>query len=77
MAVLDINNKTKSKYLSMDQVGSTMSAPKFIKKFIAAGTNTHQEKSNPRKNSKPDPRTAGKIRLFSFFVNPGEINNIT
>ena len=60
----------------MDQVGSTISAPKFIKKFIAAGTNIHQEKSRPRKNSKPEPKTAGKIRFFSFFVNPGEIYNI-
>ena len=74
--MLDINNKTKSKYLSIDHVGSTMSAPKFIKKFIAAGTNIHQEKSNPRKNNKPDPKTAGKIRFFSFLVKPGEINNI-
>ena len=77
MAVLDINNKTKSKYFSMDQVGSTISAPKFIKKFIAAGTNIHQEKSKPRKNSTPDPKTAGKTRLFSFLVNPGEMNKIT
>ena len=61
----------------MDHVGSTMSAPKFIKKFIAAGTNIHHEKSKPRKNSKPDPKTAGKMRVFSFFVNPGEINYIT
>ena len=75
--MLDINKRTKSKYLSIDQVGSTISAPKLIKKFIAAGTNIHHEKSRPRKNSKPDPKTAGKIRLFSFFVNPGEINNIT
>jgi len=57
-------------------VGSTISAPKFIKKLIAAGTNIHQEKSKPIKNNKPDPKTAGKIRLFSCFVNPGEINNI-
>ena len=77
MAVLDINNKTKSKYLSMDQVGSTISAPKSMKKFIAAGTNIHQEKSKPRKKRKPVPKTAGKIKLFSFLVNPGEINNIT
>ena len=61
----------------MDHDGSTISAPKFIKKFIAAGTNIHQENSKPRKNSKPDPNTAGKIKLFSFLVNPGEINKIT
>ena len=61
----------------MDHAGSTISAPKFMKKFIAAGTKIHHEKNKPRKNSKPDPKTAGKIRLFSFFVNPGEINNIT
>ena len=60
----------------MDHVGSTISAPKLIKKFIAAGTNIHQEKSKPRKNNKPDPKTAGKIRFFSFLVKPGEINNI-
>ena len=61
----------------MDHVGSTISAPKFIKKFIAAGTNIHQEKIKPRKNNKPDPNTAGKIRVFSFLVKPGEMNNIT
>ena len=60
----------------MDHVGSTISAPKFIKKFIAAGTNIRQEKNKPRKNSNPDPKTAGKIRFFSFLVKPGEINNI-
>ena len=61
----------------MDHDGSTISAPKFIKKLIAAGTNNHQEKSKPIKNSKLDPKTAGKIRLFSFLVKPGEMNNIT
>ena len=61
----------------MDHVGSTISAPKFIKKFIAAGTNIHQEKSKPRKKSNPDQKTAGRIKVFSFLVNPGEINNIT
>ena len=75
-AVLDINKRTKSKYLSIDQDGSTMSAPKFIKKFIAAGTKIHQEKLSPRKNTNPDPKTAGKIRPFSFFVKPGEMNKI-
>jgi len=60
----------------MDQVGSTISAPKVIMKFIAAGTNIHQEKINPKKNRKPEPKTAGKIRLFSCLVKPGEINNI-
>ena len=44
---------------------------------MAAGTNTHHENIRPIKNKKPDPKTAGNIRLFSFFVNPGEINNIT
>ena len=75
-AVLDINKSTKSKYLSIDQDGSTMSAPKFIKKFIAAGTKIHQEKISPIKNNNPDPKTAGKIRLFSFLVKPGEMNKI-
>ena len=60
----------------MDQVGSTISAPKLMKNFIAAGTNIHHEKINPKKNRKPEPKTAGKIRLFSFFVKPGEMNNI-
>ena len=74
--MLDINKRTKSKYLSIDQVGSTISAPKVIKKFIAAGTNIHHEKINPKKNRRPEPKTAGKIRLFSCFVKPGEMNNI-
>ena len=72
--MLDINKRTKSKYLSIDQGGSTISAPKLIKNFIAAGTNIHHEKINPKKNSRPEPKTAGKIRLFSCFVNPGEMN---
>ena len=76
IAVLDINKSTKSKYLSIDHIGSTISAPNFIKKLIAAGTKTHQEKTKPRKKSNPDPKTAGKIKLFSFFVKPGEINKI-
>ena len=74
--MLDINKRTKSKYLSIDQVGSTISAPKEIKKFMAAGTNIHHEKINPKKNRRPEPKTAGKTRLFSRFVNPGEMNNI-
>ena len=60
----------------MDQIGSTISAPKLIKKFMAAGTNIHHEKINPKKNRRPEPKTAGKTRLFSRFVNPGEMNNI-
>ncbi len=75
-AVLDINKRTKSKYLSIDHVGSTISAPKVIKNLMAAGTNIHQEKINPKKNRIPEPKTTGKIRLFSCFVNPGEMNNI-
>ena len=73
-AVLDINNKTKSKYLSMDQMGSTISAPNFMKKLIAAGTKTHHEKNNPMKNNIADPSNAGNINLFSLSVRPGEIN---
>ena len=46
-----------------------------MKKFIAAGTNIHHEKINPKKNRSPEPKTAGKIRLFSWFVKPGEMNN--
>ena len=76
IAVLDINKRTKSKYLSIAKVGSTISAPKLMKKFIAAGTKIHHEKINPKKNRKPEPKTAGKIRLISFFVKPGEINII-
>ena len=53
----------------MDHDGSTISAPKFIKNLIAAGTNIHHEKIKPRKNNKAEPKTAGKIRLFSFLVN--------
>ena len=76
-AVLDINSKTKSKYFSIDQIGSTISAPNLIKKLIAAGTNIHQENNNPIKNNMPEAKKAGKIKLFSFFVRPGEINKIT
>ena len=75
-AVLDINNKTKSKYLSMDQMGSTISAPNFMKKLIAAGTKTHHEKNNPMKNKIADPSKAGNINLFSLLVRPGEINKM-
>ena len=76
-AVLDINSKTKSKYFPMDQIGSTISAPNFIKKLIAAGTNIHHENNNPKKNNMPDAKKAGKIKLFSFTVRPGETNKIT
>ncbi len=76
IAVLDINNSTKSKYLSIDQIGSTISAPNLIKKLIAAGTSIHQEKSNPIKKSTPEPNTAGNIRVFSCLVSPGEINKM-
>jgi len=62
-AVLDINKRTKSKYLSIDHVGSTISAPKVIKNFMAEGTNIQHEKINPKKNRRPEPKTAGKIRL--------------
>ena len=75
-AVLAINKSTKSKYLSIDQIGSTISAPKLIKKLMAAGTNTHHEKNNPRKNNSPDPATAGIRKRFSFWVSPGVMNNI-
>ena len=51
-----------------------MSAPNFIKKLTAAGTNIHQENNNPIKNNIPEPKTAGKMRLFSLLVSPGEIN---
>ena len=76
-AVLDINSKTKSKYFPIDQIGSTISAPNFIKKLIAAGTNIHHEKNNPKKNNMPDAKKAGKIKLFSFSVRPGETNKTT
>ena len=76
IAVLAINKSTKSKYRSIDQAGSTISAPKLIKKLIAAGTKTHQENNNPRKNNSPDPATAGIRKRFSFLVSPGVINNI-
>ena len=75
-AVLDINKSTKSKYLSIDQIGSTMSAPNFIKKFIAAGTSIHQENNNPKKNNIPEPKTVGNKSSLSLFVSPGEINKI-
>ena len=61
----------------MDHVGSTISAPKFMKKFIAAGTNNHQEKSKPSQNNKPDPKTTRKIREKCILVRPGELNNTT
>ena len=64
--MLDINSKTKSKYFSIDQIGSTISAPNFIKKLIAAGTNIHHEKNNPKKNNIPEAKKAGKIKLFSL-----------
>ena len=76
-AVLDINSKTKSKYFSIDQIGSTISAPNFTKKLIAAGTNIHHEKNNPKKNNMPEAKKAGKIKLFSFSVRPGETNKTT
>tara|TARA_B100000287_G_C20339037_1_gene665029 strand:- start:37 stop:222 length:186 start_codon:yes stop_codon:yes gene_type:complete len=59
----------------MDHRGSTMSAPNLMKKLIAAGTKIHHENMSPRKKSKADPNTAGRTRLFSLFVNPGDINN--
>ena len=34
------------------------------------------EKINTKKNRRPEPKTAGKIRLFSCFFKPGEMNNI-
>ena len=76
IAVLAINKSIKSKYLSIDQMGSTISAPNLIKKLMAAGTNIHHENNRPRKNNKPDPATAGMRKLFSCFVRPGEINSI-
>ena len=60
----------------MDQIGSTISAPNLIKKLIAAGTSIHQEKNKPKKNNKPEPKKAGKSKLFSFLVSPGDTNNI-
>ena len=75
-AVLVINNKIKSKYLSIDHKGSTISAPNFTKKLMAAGTSTHHENINPIKNNKTEPMKAGKRRLFSLLVNPGDINKI-
>ena len=73
-AVLVINNKIKSKYLSIDHIGSTISAPNLMKKLIAAGTKIHHEKISPMKNKKLEPMNAGKSRLFSLVVNPGDMN---
>ena len=43
---------------------------------MAAGTSIHHENINPIKNKKPEPIKAGKRRLFSLLVNPGDINKI-
>ena len=52
----------------MDHDGSTMSAPKVIKKFIAAGTNIHQENSKPIKKINQIQILRAKLNFSLFWL---------